>query len=57
MGNCCAGTHGAEIVLGKKPKSYQSYCQGNDDILDNFLDEREVLGKRGNDKIELVEKI
>ena len=41
----------------KKPKSFRSYNQGSDEILDSYLDDREVAGLRGTDKIELIERV
>lgn len=41
----------------KKPKSFRSYNQGHDEILDAYLDDKEVCGLSGADKIELIEKV
>ncbi len=41
----------------KKPKAYTGYTPGTDEIIDNILDEREVAGLVGEEKIELVERI
>ena len=68
MGNCCKGEEGAEVVISgqttKKPAPRQNraergfdYQKGQDEIIDQILDDREILGRKGEEKIELVEKI
>lgn len=62
MGNCLSGDKGPEISLEKKnvplsKKVNHEYKRGQDAVLDEFLDDREVCGRKGEEKIELVEKI
>jgi hypothetical protein len=64
MGNaagCCTPqTEQGNVEVGKKPsksKAHAGYERGNDELLDVILDDREIGGRTGEDKIELVEKI
>lgn len=65
MGNCCKGEEGAEVILNeqaKKPTTRAGrpdieYQRGQDEIIDQILDDREVGGKKGEEKIEYIEKI
>lgn len=62
MGNCCTAEQQKEVVIsqtitGKKPKVQSGYTKGTDEILDFVLDEREVCGLVGEEKVLLVEKI
>jgi hypothetical protein len=64
MGNaagCCTPQQEqGNVEVNKKPskgKAHSGYERGSDDILDTILDDREIGGRKGEDKIELVEKI
>jgi hypothetical protein len=35
----------------------REYVKGSDKVLDEILDEREICGRKGEEKIELIEKI
>lgn len=61
MGNCCTSTDEGGIhmrSLKYAPKSYKgTYIKGKDKVLDVILDDREVLGFKGEDKIILIARI
>lgn len=61
MGNCCTAESQKEIVLtnmtAKKPKAFTSFAAGDDELLKQILDEREVAGYSGINKIILIERI
>ena len=61
MGNCCHGEKEAELVIPKhneRPTAAQSgYQRGDDDVLDKILDDTEIGGKRGEEKLEYIERI
>lgn len=44
-------------TTAKKPKAFTAYSPGNDQLLDEILDDREVGGYSGVSKIILIEKI
>jgi hypothetical protein len=62
MGNCCAAENQREEVViantsTKKPKAFTAYSPGDDKMIDDILDDREVAGYSGVEKIILIEKI
>ena len=61
MGNCCTSEKDKDFKVGflkNAPGNYTNdYKKGNDNIIDEVLDERPVMGLKGADKIGIIVKI